>query len=283
MLEEKVAAAPARLTEAQKASFAANGYLVVRNALSPEDCARWIAVVEALDTGERAARGLDGAEFVEIRNAIARDARILELLTWPTTFPLIAELMGPDLQVNTTHTMVRPPQPVETAAAYKRIDWHRDGAADMPLVNGAYPWLYTKVGYFLTDLSRPWMGGLRVLPGSHRNADRPKPREGQVDPPGALEVTTQAGDAVIFAQPLYHSVGPNVSRVTRKNIYVGYSRRWVRPLDYFEQSPELLAQATPIERQLLGARGSEMTYWLPKPEETPLRAWLADHLARTTP
>jgi ectoine hydroxylase len=204
---------------------------------------------------------------------------LLPLLTCRKAFPLVAELMGPNIQMNTTHAMVRPPQPSDTPTTYKRIDWHRDGASDVAPVHGTLPWLYTKIGFFLTDLGSPGMGVLRVVPGSHKRAERPLAEPDAVDPNGAVEVATNAGDAVYFQQRLWHSVSPNTSAVTRKNIYVGYCYRWLKPLDYFEPDPRLLERASPLERQLLGERGSEMTFWLPKDEELPLKAWLAAHRA----
>jgi ectoine hydroxylase-related dioxygenase (phytanoyl-CoA dioxygenase family) len=270
---------PARLTSEQREFFDANGYLVVENALSAAECETYVELIDGLDRRVRDADRLGPGAFVEIRDALTKEPRFLPLITQPTVFPLIAELMGPNIQLNTSHTMVRPPQPPDTDSGFKRIDWHRDGAPDMRPVHGTMPWLYTKVGYFPTDLSEKDMGNLRVIPGSHKVAERPPLHAGEIDPVGAIEVLTRPGDAVVFQQRLWHSVGPNRSGVTRKNVYVGYCHRWVKPLDYVLPDPALLAGATPLERQLLGEFSSEMTFWLPREHELPLRAWLAEHLA----
>jgi len=266
------------LTEAQKAQFEDQGFLVVKNVIAPEARAHFLKLIEDLDCRHRAENQTAPEAFVEIRNAVHREHGFLELLDWPAGFPLIAELMGPDIQLCTSHTMVRPPQPQDTPASYKRIDWHRDGCAQVHPVHGTFPWIYTKIGYFLTDLSRPGMGNLRVIPGSHKHAVCP-PRKPGEDPAGAIEVLTEAGDAVIFQQRLWHAVGPNTSAVTRKNIYVGYCFRWVKPLDFLQPDSALLAKASPLQRQLLGEYTSEMTFWLPKDEEVPLRGWLKEHAA----
>ena len=269
----------ARLTAAQRAFFEDNGYLVVEHALSPAQCDAYIALIDRLDRRRRDEHGLAGDAFVEVRDAITKEPGFLPLVTQPSVFGLVAELMGPNIQLNTSHTMVRPPQPPDTDAAFKRIDWHRDGAPDMQPVHGTMPWLYTKVGYFPTDLSEEGMGNLRVIPGSHKVAERPPIHADSIDPVGTIEVRTRPGDAVIFQQRLWHSVGPNRSRVTRKNVYLGYCRRWVKPLDYVTPDPALLRDATPIERQLLGEVASELTFWLPRDDELPLRAWLEEHTA----
>ena len=268
----------AHLNPDQKEFFEANGYFIVENALEPAQIAHFTRVIDALDAAVRREEKLDAGAFVQVRNAIAREHALLELLEWPTSFPLVAELMGPSLQLNTSHVMVRPPQPAGTPASFKASDWHRDGCEEVHAVHGTYPWIYTKIGYFLTDLSSPGMGNLRVVPGSHKRAVRPHTSNPGCDPDGAIEVLTRPGDAVIFQQRLWHSVGPNFSTTARKNIYMGYSYRWVKPLDYVTQSAELLARATPTRRQLLGECQSDMTFWIPKDNEVPLKGWLKEHV-----
>lgn len=257
-----------------------DGFLILPGVLSACEIDRWLAVVERLDRLERRAKQAGPLGFVEVRNAIAKDHELLDLLTHPKFFPLIADLMGPDIAVLTTHSMVRPTARPDTPADHKPSPWHRDGGAQIPPVHGVCPWLYTKVGIFLTDLSQPGRGNLRVIPGSHLRAEcPPKSHPGQIDPDGAIEVLTQPGDAVIFQQQLWHSVGPNTSTISRKNIYLGYAERWLRPIDYLAQDPSLLRSCTPIQRQLLGDYASECTFYLPLADDIPLREWLATYRA----
>ena len=269
-----------RLTATQRADFERDGFLVLPAVLDAVEIARWLAVVDRLDRLERRAKQAGQLGFVEVRNAIAKDHEVRELITHPRVFPLVADLMGPEIQIHTTHSMVRPTARPGTAADHKPTPWHRDGGSQIPPVNGRCPWLYTKVGFFLTDLSQPGRGNLRVVPGSHLRAELPgKTDPTQVDPDGTVEVLTAPGDAVIFQQSLWHSVGPNVSDIARKNIYLSYSQRWLRPIDYLQQEPALLQQCTPLQRQLLGDYVSECTFYLPLAGDVPLRDWLADYRA----
>ena len=215
-------------------------------------------------------------------HAIHHDHRLLDLLCWPTVFPLVAELMGPNINLSTNHVLVRPPQPAGTAAAFKAIGWHRDAHGDVTPVHGTCPWIYSKIGFFLTDLSQSGMGNLRVIPGSHLHAEPPPTVDGAVDPVGAIEVLVEAGDAVIFQQRLWHAVGPNAATHARENIYLGYCRRWVRPIDALPTPPDLMAKADPIQRQLLGDISSPLTWYLPAEGDVPLRAWLHQHQAGAT-
>ncbi len=273
--------APAHLSADQRAAFERDGFLVVKRALDPAAVAHFRQVVQAIDAGERQRRALGPEAFIEVRHAIHHDHRLLDLLMWPTVFPLVAELMGPDLTLTTTHTLIRPPQPAGTPRSFKAIGWHRDAHGNVKPVHGTCPWIYTKIGFFLTDLSRPGMGNLRVIPGSHLRADPPPTPEGAVDPEGAIEVLLEPGDAVLFQQRVWHAVGPNDASHARENIYLGYSYRWVRPIDALPAPADLLAKADPVQRQLLGAIDSPLTWFLPQPDDVPLHAWLDRHRAET--
>ena len=270
----------ARLSTEQRQAFMRDGFLILPSVLTETEINRWLKVVDRLDRLEREAKQAGPLGFVEVRNAVAKDHEIKDLLTHPQVFPIIADLMGPDIQINTTHSMVRGTARPGTAADHKPSPWHRDGGAQIPATHGTCPWLYTKVGIFLTDLSQPGRGNLRVIPGSHLRAEFPtKSDPAAIDPDGTIEVLTRPGDVVIFQQALWHSVGPNVSPMARKNIYLGYSQRWLRPIDYLEHEPALLRTCTPIQRQLLGDYVSECTFYLPQPDDVPLRAWLAAYQA----
>lgn len=255
----------ARLSDEQRAAFERDGYLIVRGALSAEEVAHFTAVVDSLDADERQRRELDAHATVEIRNAVARPGGdgLLPLLDWPATFGLIADILGWNIQLTTSHVFVRTPNPGEQAT-FKAIDWHCDGPhPSFPVVHGTYPRLYAKVGFFLTDLSKPDRGNLRVVPGSHLSA-APPPRDPQTgEPVGALQVLTRPGDAVLFEQRTWHAVGPNYANLPRKNVYVGYCYRWMKAIDFVTQPEELLAKANPVQRQLLGDATHELSYYLP--------------------
>jgi hypothetical protein len=79
----------------------------------------------------------------------------------------------------------------------------------------------------------------------------------------------------------------NLSNTVRKVFYTGYHYRWLRPTDYVEQDPELIARSSPIRRQLLGALATgsnplgrnpdtepSSQYWLTRNwDDVPLKAW----------
>jgi len=257
------------ITPEQRGSLERDGFLVLPGVLSPEEIQGYTTVVDALDSDWRRDNNLDPFATVEIRNAVARSGgdALLPLLDHPATFPLVAAVFGWNIQLTTSHVFVRMPNP-DAPEDFKAIGWHADGPhPQFPTTSGVSPRLYGKVGFFLTDLSEPERGNLRVVSGSHLSATKPETDPATGEPVGAIQVLTKPGDAVFFEQRTWHAVGPNHSRMPRKNIYIGYCYRWMKAIDFVTQPNELLAKANPIQRQLLGAATHELSYYLPSRNE----------------
>ena len=101
------------------------------------------------------------------------------------------------------------------------------------------------------------------------------------------ELNVRPGAALVWRTAVWHTVTPNLSEIVRKVFYVGYHYRWLRPTDYIQQDPALIARSSPIRRQLLGALaagshplGQDPDYepasqhWLTREwENVPLKAW----------
>jgi len=266
------------LTADQQDQFEKNGLLVVPNALSSREVELYLEVCERADRGvtEHVKGNRLPGDPLELRNAVAYSPEIIQLLTHPSAFPLVLDLMGPSIGLTTSHLFIRPPSPAGTARSFKQIDWHRDGPVPRPqTVNGLEPWLYIKIGYFLTDTTIPDAGALRVVPGSHRyGGPAAAPPENKSEPYAAIEVQVKPGDAVIFENRVLHAVGPNYSTVSRKNIYLGYCWRYLRPIDFTTQPPEVLEKADRFQRQLLGDAPNALSFYLPsKNGGLPLEEW----------
>jgi ectoine hydroxylase len=270
-----------RLTDQQRQEFEQNGFLVIPNALPQPALTRLTAAVDRLFTDGVREHGLNKAGAFELRNAVVHDDALLDLVDCAATVPLAVQLLGWDIQLDTSHIIVRPPQPADTSASFKASGWHRDGG--IATLESPEPLVRTrlKVCYVLSDLSAPGRGNTRFVPGSHRLLGAPARLENDIDPVGAIEVLAAPGDAIMFENRLYHAVGPNLSSIDRKTVFMGYTYRWLRPLDYVVQPAELERKVLddPIRWQLLGFWRSDMAFSLPKDEDVPLRAWLKAHLA----
>jgi ectoine hydroxylase-related dioxygenase (phytanoyl-CoA dioxygenase family) len=245
----------------------------VPDALPPDKVASLLRVVDRIYAEGVARDGLAPNRSWNLRNCIAEDAAFLELLDWPATFPLVVDLLSWNIHLITSHLIVRESSPPDTDLRWRAEGWHRDGGTSSTEMQEPHPRLFIKVAYWLTDLSEPGRGSIRFVPGSNRLIGRPAQGDGMADPYGAIEICARPGDAVLFEQRTWHAVGANTSDLTRKSLFFGYGYRWLHPMDYKVQSPELLAQCNPIQRQLLGDVKTPLGSYIPQDEDVPLRAW----------
>lgn len=91
------------------------------------------------------------------------------------------------------------------------------------------PRLSVKLAYWLSNVSAPGRGNLKVVPGSHvvNRIDGPPRRDIRwPDPEGATEVTAEPGDAVFFDRRIWQTRSRNYSQHTRKAVFFGYTYRW---------------------------------------------------------
>ena len=140
-----------------------------------------------------------------------------------------------------------------------------------------------KYAFWLSDVSETGRGNFKVVPGSHKTNWITGPPRRDVewpDPDGAIEVTANAGDAVLFDRRLWHARSDNYSTITRKAMFVGYTYRWVAMRDENDGiwSSPLAESINPVQRQLLGGLPDKSGdhAWGHYPESTPLYGWLKE-------
>ncbi len=263
------------MTDAQRDQFDQQGYLIVPNALEEATLERLLEASDRVDREEREKKALDpGATMAKFRTIVEGDA-FLELLDWPKTFPLIWDILGWNVQHYISHLIYYPPE------SKQRPDlqpggWHQDGGRPVPEMERPQPRLSLKVGFWLSDVSEPEHGGIRVIPGSHKR-DRPPERSPGNEFDDSVQVQVEAGTAVLFDRRMWHSRGINTSDITRKVLFLGYSYRWLRGLDYNLIDDEILQKCDPIRRQLLGDGVDVKGWWQPTDADVPLKGWLLEH------
>lgn len=212
---------------------------------------------------------------------MAHSPQAAGLLDHPATFGYVWSVLGWNIHVYHSHLDVHPPL---TARRPFRFEWHQDGGRqNREIETNPRPRLSVKLAYWLSDVSEPGRGNLKVIPGSHRTNWIPGPPRRDVawpDPDGAVEVTASPGDVVLFDRRLWHARSDNYSSYTRKAIFFGYTFRWIAIRDQNEAiwSGDLASRLGPVQRQLLGglpgtdgdhARGHH-------PAATPLHGWLKE-------
>lgn len=257
------------IDDAYRKEFAEQGFLLLRQVLTQEHRQRLEAAADAVYAEEHAANRLSPDGALHLLGFITRRDLFTDLLTHPATFPYIWGLAGWNIYSHHNHLDVTPPPPEPDPGP--RWAWHQDGyrqnsdteSLDPPQPR---PMLSLKIGYVLSDLSRPGRGATKIIPGSHlwNSLSRPPVEDGrQPDPEGAVEITAEPGDAFVFDRRLWHSRSPNQSEITRKMLFVGYTYRWIRPLDevLVDQEDPWWQSRSPLQRQLLGDGTHTANYW----------------------
>ncbi len=288
-----------KLTDEQRKAFDEDGFFLVEGALGDAEIDDLLAVVDKFYVHYAAERELGPQEAFQMRNIVAAHPRFKQLMDHPAILPLVVDLMGCNIQLRTSHMDVRPPMAAECAeqtlgAQDSFFPWHADGPDfGWPEVDGVLPFMEMKVGYYLTDLTAHNSGAICVVRGSHRASPwRDGTRESGVDAERVVEVNVAPGTALVWRTALYHCLTPNLADHPRKCLYYGYQHRWIRPSDFDHQAPTVLADCTPIQRQLLGELGTGndnyagddpevlpvSRYWRPKDEDIPLKAWAQEQV-----
>lgn len=259
-------------TEEQIQKFNDEGYLIVEDALSPEMVAKLNKAVDKVEEKERAEQNLSPDAILSKFRTIVEDDIFLDLLDNPKTFPLLWDFLGWNIQHYISHLIVYPPE--DKAGDISKGGWHQDGGRPIPDMERPHPRLSLKVSFWLSDVDTPDHGAMTIVPGSHKSDTKP---EACNIAEGILPVCVKAGTAVFFDRRMWHRRGFNTSDVTRRVLFLGYSYRWLRGLDYNNMPEEVLSKCDPIRRQLLGDGVDVKGWWQPTEEDVPLLGWLREH------
>jgi ectoine hydroxylase len=293
------------MTDQQHQDFEEKGFILLENFFAPAEFERLLAAIDEVAVRIRAEKGLSPDDPFALRNALSHHEAFLDLIDHPRMLPLVVDAIGWNIQIRTTHLDYRPPYPegleagelgtgegADHTAGYKNLVWHPDLAGpylfEAPSLDGRLPFMEIKVGYYLSDVTGRNSGAICLVPGSHlRKPQELRDMNYRVPADQFIELNVPANTALVWRTQVWHCVTPNLSANVRKVFYVGYHYRWLRPTDYIQQDPELIARSSPIRRQLLGALdphghplGADPAwepssrYWLIKDlEDVPLKAW----------
>ncbi|CAG7637570.1 hypothetical protein PAESOLCIP111_03856 [Paenibacillus solanacearum] len=252
------------------AQFERDGYLLLPGVLSDS------RVKELNEAVDRIVAEEPEALAYNVYRSVERDPSILSLIDHPSILPLMVRLLGYNIQLHISHLTVRKPNPSGAKTATGSfINWHQDGPhPKFPSIGGLTATYYIKVCYILSDMSEPGRGNTKVVPGSHLLPHfQPSQTDVNVPLEGEVPICGKPGDAFVFAQNLWHAGSPNRSEAfERRQLFIGYSPIWMRPIDYHSASPKLLEGTDPIRRQLLGDISSNcFKYYVPEAAMVPLK------------
>jgi hypothetical protein len=204
------------MTAEQRATFERDGYLIIRGALYPDEVAGAHDAIDRVYACMAKAGSLGPDGSMHLLSAVANCPEVAGLTDHPATFPNVWSTLGWNIHVYHSHLDVHPP--VRVSMPF-RFDWHQDGGRqNREIETTPRPRLSVKLAYWLSDLTEPGRGNLKVVPGSH-----------VVNP---LEVSHahmnrayDNGDAVLFAQAVPWLVRYDGSW------WVVYERGWLRVTD----------------------------------------------------
>jgi phytanoyl-CoA dioxygenase PhyH len=291
-VDEETRYEPIRADE--RATFARDGFLLIPDALTPSLWSRAVKATNRIYDQEQRAGRLRADGSLHLLGMLRRDPVFLDLLDYPRTFRYVWGLLGWNVYTHHHHLDVHPGFAPDEPVPW---NWHQDGYRQNSDIDAATrPMLSVKIAFVLSDMSLPGRGATKIIHGSHlRNTlvGRPeRPDERYDEPDGAEEIIARAGDAFIFDRRLWHSRSVNISALTRKIVFIGYTHRWIRPLDEtdYRRDPQWLAGMSPLRRQLLGDGTDNANFWGVRPDgwvdrDIPLRTELAERglLDRSAP
>lgn len=261
------------LTPQQRESFNTNGYLIVEDALGEAMTQRLLSAIDCIDAQQRGAGQTD--KLISVPNVIHRDDAFVDLIDWPTTFPKVWGILGWNIYLYHSHVDVTPP--ADQATLDWSVAWHQDSMrVNDEIETSPRPRLSLKIGYYLSDVSQPDRGNTLIVPKSHLQDQIDCPADGRSNPAGTQPLCVRAGSAVIVDRRIWHSRSANISDITRKVVWLGYSYRWLRAKDAMTVS-HLYGKLDPIRRQILGDGLSANGVYDPQDGDVPLLAWLRQH------
>lgn len=231
------------------AAIARDGCAVVDRVASPEQIAKFrdeIASYEAVN-----ASGTDdfsGRRTKRTGALIARSATARDFVANPTVLGTVARVLGHATGYQLHLTQLISIGPGEPMQQIHRDQWAFDF---FPFPNGYE--VQCNTIWAMTDFSAE-NGATRVIPGSHRYADKLKFVEEQTE---AAEMV--AGSVLFYTGAIYHGGGANRSQQVRSGLNLTYNLAWLRqeenqylacPLELARTLPE------PLLRLMGYARGA---------------------------
>ena len=269
----------APMTPEQRADFERDGFVMVKSALNPSEVEQGQEALERARQRAAANGGIAADGSMHTLSAITNAPELAFLIDHPSTFGHVWSVMGWNVHIYHSHLDIHPPLAEPKPTWWH---WHQDGGRqNREIETDPRPRLSIKVAYWFSDVSETGRGNFSLIPGSHLQNWLPGPPKRGVEwpkPEGAIEVTAEPGDAVVFDRRIWHARTDNHSTFTRMGAFFGYTYRWVAIRDELESLHQDARwdSYTPVQKQLLGGlKGDGDHQWGHFPESTPLYGELA--------
>lgn len=245
------------LTPAQRYHFEVNGYVVVPEVLSRDECGQ---VIDALQRTKRDLRArpadyqrkdnepfflIDLPHHVFMGTIRQADPAYLAYATHPRLVGMAEEIIGGEARIVELNAHINSRNPQAKFSEKPKFDFHL--GIDVPYgghtKNGLFHCSFVKTLTNLTELG-PDDGGTVVVAGSHK-MDMPEAEMiacAYEDRSLIHQVIAPAGSTLLFAETLIHATGQIRSDRERAIIVCGYGTRMFPYWDGGELSPDFAAK-----------------------------------------
>lgn len=254
--------APPGFTDEQWDAFERDGIILLENRLTDAEIERYTDAIMRVAHSDPA---YDPQQYYGIENIVERDPVLAELIDHERHVGFAYDLYGELLKVHKTQLHLRPP-------GGKTAVWHHDGSRALPYgVFAPYLPLNILIGYWLTDLPADNMGNMLILPGSQNRQYLDEFYSSEYIE-GQRPLVFGRGTITVMQSRVWHRVQPNLSDVTRKNIFLAYCPAWLASEDRLNSNPEWLATLNREQRIIM--RSYDTAYFNHRPPASDLPLFL---------
>ncbi|MFC0330146.1 phytanoyl-CoA dioxygenase family protein [Paenibacillus sepulcri] len=230
-------------TDHDKFIFESWGYFIIPDVLSKDE------VQQCLEASERVHKAAGTPAFGQVGRGYETEPALEGLMDHAAVLPKIRGIYGDKFIVQSGWNTRQPARGVMGG-------WHQDGsgAYNFNQLSHPIPLLQLRASYLLTDQTKPGMGNMELVPGSHRSAV-PLPasiREQKGDTPIGHVICATAGSVLVFHNAVWHRTYEHNEDYDRYTMHYIYSPPWVKPSDRMENNSEFMARTTPMRRALMG-------------------------------
>ncbi|OLT65425.1 hypothetical protein BI334_10525 [Moorena producens 3L] len=255
------------LTEEERVFFDDNGYLILKGVL-PDDVVT-LALEKVDDLWRKHKQKEPESQSIHLFDFVEEEDFFLNLLDWDKTITKVVNLLSSNIFLFHSHLDVN--LPGEQPLPIEKLEWHRDSDIIEMDLNVLKTHMFSvKVSYWLSDVSKPNRGNLLIIPGSHKME---RSSLSKADFEKAVPMLVAPGDAVFFDRRVWHARSPNISSVTRKALFYGYSFRWLASRDIFRRHKKT---DNPVWNQLLGCYEDPRSRYKPNLKDLPMGIWDVD-------
>jgi ectoine hydroxylase-related dioxygenase (phytanoyl-CoA dioxygenase family) len=198
--------------------IARDGCAIVDRVASPEQLAKFLSEVAPYeDANANGGDDFAGRRTKRTGALIARSAAARDFVMHPTVLGAVAKVLG-----HATGYQLHLTQLITIGAGEPMQQIHRDQwAFDFFPFPSGYE-VQCNTIWAISDFTAE-NGATRVIPGSHRYADKLKFTEADTEP-----AEMAAGSVLFYTGALYHGGGANRSRQVRRGLNLTYNLAWLR-------------------------------------------------------